>query len=78
MKDERVIMMQLTNEVIAGEHIMDTLPNDAQAFSDETQALYFSNTRKNMQSDIFYVIVNSNQQLDEIPYMQNGGAACLK
>lgn len=76
MKDEKAIIMQLTNEVIAGEHVMDTLPNDAQSFSDETQALYFSNTRKNMKSDVFHIIVNANQQLDEVPYMRNGGVMC--
>lgn len=64
------ILKQLVQEVVNGEHVMDTLPNDAWDFSGERQAAYFSNARRFMQSDVFHSIVYSNQQTDDVKFLQ--------
>ena len=53
----------LVQEVMSGEHPMDTLPNASKDFSNEVQAIYFSNTRRNMESDLFHIIAYEKQQL---------------
>ena len=56
----------LIEEVKSGEHEKDTLPNSSLEFSEERQAQYFSNLRKNMHSDIAGIIMTNMQQLDEL------------
>lgn len=56
----------LVGEVMRGEHSVDILPNSAYDFAEERQAVYFSNMRKNMKSDMAYATMNQASQLDDI------------
>lgn len=56
----------LIQELLSGEYQRDVLPNSAFAFKDERQALYFSNLRKNLQSDMAQAVITSSQHLEEL------------
>lgn len=60
----------LVEEVLRGEHKKDILLNSSYEFDQEVQAIYFSNARKNMSSDIAYVVMNDNQQLEDIKILK--------
>lgn len=56
----------LIREVLQKEHKVDTLPNSSFDFSDERQAMYFSNMRKNMSSETAHMVINCGQQLADL------------
>lgn len=56
------IIEELMEEIMSGEIQKDTLPNSALEFSEERQALYFSNLRKNLQSDVAWLVMSHNHQ----------------
>lgn len=51
----------LVNEILSGEYPKDILPNSALGFSGEHQALYFSNFRRNLQSDMAHAVMLNSQ-----------------
>lgn len=61
---------ELVDEVIRGEHKVDILPNSSYDFSEERQAIYFSNARKNMKSDMAHATMECGQQLDDIKILE--------
>lgn len=60
----------LVAEVLKGEHEVARLLNSSYDFSNEMQAMYFANTRKNLQSDMGHVIMEHHQQLDDIKWIK--------
>lgn len=61
---------KLMQEVMSGELQKDTLPNSALSFSGEQQALYFSNLRRNLQSDMAKIVMTSSHNLDELEMLK--------
>ena len=62
--EERQRIERLVEEIIAGEHKIDKLPNSSAGFSGAAQAEYFSKARYHLESDVSNLIVNHKQQLD--------------
>ena len=63
--EERQRIERLVEEIIAGEHKIDKLPNSSAA-----QAEYFSKARYHLESDVSNLIVNHKQQLDELQLLK--------
>lgn len=57
---------KLVREILVGEHRKERLPNSSYDFSKERQAMYFSNMRKNLQSDVSNITMNINHRLEEL------------
>lgn len=60
----------LINEVKNDEHVMDILVNSYPSFENELQAIYFSNLRRNMVSDLAWNVIKRDQSLDELSIMK--------
>ena len=60
----------IVEEIIAGEHKIDKLPNSSAGFSGAAQAEYFSKARYHLESDVSNLIVNHKQQLDELQLLK--------
>ena len=56
--EERQRIERLVEEIIAGEHKIDKLPNSSAGFSGAAQAEYFSKARYHLESDVSNLIVN--------------------
>lgn len=69
-ENENAILQDLVQEILDGKHIKDTLGNASYDFSGKTQALYFSNTRKNVKSDMGFLVINGFQSLDDLKIMK--------
>ncbi len=57
---------KLVQEILVGEHRKERLPNSSYDFSKERQAMYFSNMRKNLQSDVSDIVMNTNHRLEDL------------
>ena len=68
--EERQRIERLVEEIIAGEHKIDKLPNSSAGFSGAAQAEYFSMARYHLESDVSNLIVNHKQQLDELQLLK--------
>lgn len=68
MTNKRIVVLMA--EVLRGEHIIDTLPNSSFDFAEEQQAIYFSNARKNMKSEMAYATMHSGQQLNDLKILE--------
>ena len=68
--EERQRTERLVEEIIAGEHKIDKLPNSSAGFSGAAQAEYFSKARYHLESDVSNLIVNHKQQLDELQLLK--------
>ena len=66
---------QLVEEIIAGEHKIDKLPNSSAGFTGAAQAEYFSKARYHLESDVSNLIVNHKQQLDELTIVKDDKGA---
>lgn len=64
--NEKSIISSLVNEVLQGEHLIDRQLNSAFDFANETQAMYFSNARRYLSSDLGFYIMTDNQDLKEL------------
>lgn len=60
----------LIKEIISGEYPRDILPNSALGFTNEQQAQYFSNLRKNLQSDMAYAVMTNSQSLYDLELLK--------
>lgn len=60
----------LIEEILQGEYPKDILPNSALGFSKEHEAQYFSNFRRNLQSDIANSVISDFQSLDYLDYLK--------
>lgn len=63
----------IIQEILSGEYVKDTLPNSAVSFSGEHEAIYFSNQRRFMQSDLADLVINSGQCLDDLEWLKKVG-----
>ena len=61
--EERQRIERLVEEIIAGEHKIDKLPNSSAGFTGAAQAEY-------LESDVNNLIVNHKQQLDELQLLK--------
>ena len=68
--EERQRIERLVEEIIAGEHKIDKLPNSSAGFSGAAQAEYLSKARYHLESDVSNLIVNHKQQLDELQLLK--------
>ena len=59
--EERQRIERLVEEIIAGEHKIDKLPNSSAGFS---------KARYHLESDVSNLIVNHKQQLDELQLLK--------
>lgn len=50
----------LVEEILNGEYPKEILPNSALGFSKEHQAMYFSNLRRNLQSDMASSVISNS------------------
>lgn len=63
----------LMEEVTAGVVKRDTMKNSSYEFSGETQAMYFSVLRNNMESDMAYAVMNCDQEVEELGILKEWG-----
>ena len=63
----------IIQEIISGEYVMDDLPNSAISFTGEHEALYFSNLRRYLQSDMAELVITSGQCLDDLRCLKEIG-----
>ncbi len=63
------IAEKLTNELIQGQVVRDTLPNTADPFVGEREAIYFSRARRYLQTDAAYDIMHNHQDLYDLKVM---------
>ena len=49
---------------------MEKLPSPAYDFAEERQAVYYSNMRYNMESDMSVMVMNHHEQLDELKLLK--------
>ncbi len=61
----------MTAEVFNGQIPRDFLPNAAYPLEGEAEAMYFSNARRNMQSDIAYAIMHGNQEIGDLEILRS-------
>ncbi len=61
---------ELLNEALNGEYQMEKLPSPAYDFAEERQAVYYSNLRYNMESDMSVMVMNHHEQLDELKLLK--------
>ena len=53
----------ILREIESGELVRETLAEDAVSFTGEHEAMYFSNLRKNLKSDLAALVINTGQSL---------------
>lgn len=61
---------ELLFEAKSGEYEMEKLPSPAYDFAEERQAVYYSNMRCNMESDMSVMVMNHHEQLDELKWLK--------
>ncbi|MBC8574018.1 transcriptional regulator [Jingyaoa shaoxingensis] len=61
---------ELLTEAMSGEYHMEKLPSPAYDFAEERQAVYYSNMRYNMESDMSVMVMNHHEQLDELKLLK--------
>lgn len=67
---KRRLYLMVENEIMTGIWKKEGLLNSSQKIEKETEALYYSNARKNLCSDIVYEIMHGQQQLDDLYVMR--------
>lgn len=60
----------LVEEILSGECSIDILPNSALGFSNEQQAQYFSNLRRNLQSDMASAVITNSQSYSDLELLK--------
>lgn len=60
----------LVEEILKGEYLKDILPNSALGFSREQQAQYFSNLRRNLQSDMAQAVISNSQSVYDLEILK--------
>lgn len=61
---------KLIQEVISGKLQKDSLHDSALSFTGEQQALYFSNLRNNLQSDMARIVMTNTQSTDKLELLK--------
>lgn len=61
---------ELVSEALSGEYSVEKLPSPAYDFAEERQAVYYSQMRYNMESDMSVMVMNHHQQLTELELMK--------
>ena len=70
VSNNRIGIDVLVEEILSGEYPTDILPNSALGFSDEQQAQYFSNLRRNLQSDMASAVILNSQSTYELELLK--------
>ena len=60
----------LLEEIMSGKYSKDILPNSALGFSKEHQAQYFSNLRRNLQSDMANSVISNFQSTFDLELLR--------
>lgn len=60
----------LIDEIMSDEYPKDILPNSALGFSNEHQAQYFSNFRRNLQSDMASSVISDFQSTYDLELLK--------
>lgn len=60
----------LVEEILRGDYPKDILPNSALGFSNEQQAQYFSNLRRNLQSDMASAVISNSQSTYDLELLK--------
>lgn len=63
---------KLIQEILSGAYPKDTLPEFALAFTEEAEAQYFSLLRKNLQSDMAYMVFTHGLDTEENNFIKKG------
>lgn len=60
----------LMGEIMRDEHMIDKLLNSSYSFERKSQAMYFTNMKKNMQSDMVKMVVLHGQFLEDVKILE--------
>ncbi len=60
----------IIQEILSGEYPKDILPNSALSFTNEQQAQYFSNLRRNIQSDMAHAVITNSQSIQDLKLLK--------
>ena len=63
----------IIREIKSGEYVKDDLPDSAISFTGEHEALYFSNLRRYLQSDLAKLVMDAGQSLDDLKCLKEIG-----
>lgn len=70
VSNNRIGIDVLIAEILSGEYTKDILPNSAFGFSDEQQAQYFSNLRRNLKSDMASAVISNSQSAYDLELLK--------
>ncbi len=70
VSNNRIGIDALVEEILSGEYTKDILPNSALGFSNEQQAQYFSNLRRNLQSDMANAVISNSQNAYDLELLK--------
>lgn len=70
VSNSRIGIDALVEEILSGEYAKDILPNSALGFSNEQQAQYFSNLRRNLQSDMASAVISNSQNAYDLELLK--------
>ena len=70
VSNNRIGIDALVAEILSGEYTKDILPNSAFGFSNEQQAQYFSNLRRNLQSDMASAVISNSQNAYDLELLK--------
>lgn len=65
-----MVLDTMLREIERGELVRETLAEDAVSFTGEHEAMYFSNLRKNLKSDLAALVINTGQSLDDLALLR--------
>lgn len=63
----------IIREIKSGEYVKDALPDSAIGFIGEHEALYFSNLRRYLQSDLAKLVMDAEQSFDDLECLKEIG-----
>lgn len=70
VSNNRIGIDVLVAEILRGEYTKDILPNSAFGFSNEQQAQYFSNLRRNLKSDMANAVISNSQSAYDLELLK--------
>lgn len=73
MEDNSFGIDDIIKEIKSGEYKKDILSESAVSFTGEHEALYFSNLRRNLQSDLAELVISVGQSLDDLRVLRKIG-----
>lgn len=61
---------ELLEDAMSGEYELEKLPSPAYDFAEERQAVYYSNMRFNMESDMSVMVMQHHQEIPELKLLK--------